>query len=369
MKKLILAAAAVVMTTAGAFAQDVNSMLAEETCKVLAKDKAKADKDIADAKKSLKASTWVKHAQLYADLTFQCAKIDSMSGVTAYNSYKKALEVEPTTKLAKDINAALNGTDENSKLFNSLMQNGINYNNAKNWAGAFKTFGLSSEVKKADTTASLYTAYMAQQLADDANTLKYFERFIEAGGINSYAYYASAQIYKKNKQTDKAMAILKKGVERNPADKDLKGEIINLNIGSGNTDAVIADLKNLVESDPKNVNYLYNLAITYDNMGKKAEAVEYYQKIIAIDSKNFDAQYMMGVTKFNEAVEIKKTVDKMDMATYKKEGKAVEDKVCARFTEAKVFFDAAKEVKPDDADLKGTMESLQGVLAQCSGRK
>lgn len=369
MKKLILTAG-FALVASGVFAQtSVDKLLQEEQCKTLSTMKAKLDKSSLDPKKGLKAATWVDRAKAYQDIAFQCAKLDSMAGVVAYESFKKALEVEPTTKLAKEINASLTGIDENAKLFNSLLQSGINFNNSKNSVSAFKCFSLASDVKKADTTSALYSGYMAQQIKDDANLIKYFEKFAELGGGNSYVYYVLAQKYKAAKQNDKAMAILKKGIERNPADKDLKGEVINLNISSGNNDAVVADLKKMIEIDPKNVNYLVNLAVVYDNSNKKELAFETYKKVLEIDPVNFDSNYGVGVLNFNQAVEIKKKVDGMDMKTYKVEGKAIEDKVCAKFKESQSFFEAAKLAKPDDSDLKNNLTNLKGVLDQCATRK
>jgi tetratricopeptide (TPR) repeat protein len=370
MKKIILTSALALFAT-GVYAQvqGVDQMLAEEQCKTFTKDKASADKAALDAKKSLKAATWINRAKIYADIPFQCAKIDSMAGVTAYESYKKALEIEPAGKAVKEINAALNGQDENSKLYNSVMQCGIGYNNSKSYANAYKCFSLASEIKKSDSTSSLYSGYMAQQINDEANLVKYFEKFVEQGGSNSYVFYALAQKYKVAKQLDKALAILKKGVEKNPADKDLKGEIININIGRGNNDDVVADLKKLVDADPKNVNYLFNLGAVYDNSGKKELALETYRKVIDLDPTNFDANYGVGVLYFNQAVEIKKAVDKMDMKTYKTEGKAVEEKVCTKFKESQSFFEAANKVKPNDEDLKSNLVNLKGVLDQCATRK
>ncbi len=369
MKKIILTSALAIFAATGVYAQGVDQLLAEEQCKSFTKEKASVDKASLDPKKSLKAATWVNRAKIYADIPFQCAKIDSMAGVTAYESYKKALEIEPAGKAVKEINAALNGQDENSKLFNSVMQCGINYNNSKNYSGALKCFALSSDIKKADTTSALYTGYMAQQINDDANLIKYFERFVEQGGSNSYVFYALAQKYKAGKDVDKALAILKKGVAKNPTDKDLKGEIININIGRGNNDDVIADLKKLVEADPKNANYLFNLGAVYDNAGKKELALETYKQVLAIDPANFDANYGVGVLYFNQAVEIKKTVDKMDMKTYKTEGKAIEEKVCTKFKESQSYFEEANKVKPNDEDLKGNLTNLKGVLDQCASRK
>jgi len=72
---------------------------------------------------------------------------------------------------------------------------------------------------------------------------------------------------------------------------------------------------------------------------------------------------------FNSAVVIKGTVDRMDMKTYNEKGKAIEEQVCATFTQSKVYFDKCKSLKADDQDTDANLSNLQGVLEQCSKRK
>jgi tetratricopeptide (TPR) repeat protein len=98
-------------------------------------------------------------------------------------------------------------------------------------------------------------------------------------------------------------------------------------------------------------------------------AASNYKKALEIDPSNYDANYNLGVFYFNQAVVVKGSVDKMDMKTYNEKGKAIEEQVCGTFNQAKVYFDKCKSIKPDDQDLVGNMESLQGVLEQCAKRK
>lgn len=68
---------------------------------------------------------------------------------------------------------------------------------------------------------------------------------------------------------------------------------------------------------------------------------------------------------YNEGVEIKKVVDYMDIATYRREGKAVEEKACAQFAISKPYFERASKVKPDDDVVKESLNNVIKILEQC----
>ena len=97
-------------------------------------------------------------------------------------------------------------------------------------------------------------------------------------------------------------------------------------------------------------------------------AKQYYAKALAVDPANYDANFNMGVFFFNEAVEMKKAVDNMDMTEYNKKGKEVDGQVCGKFKQALPYFTKAKSVK-DEADLNENLTNLQNILKQYEERK
>ncbi|MBX2954041.1 MAG: tetratricopeptide repeat protein [Leadbetterella sp.] len=97
----------------------------------------------------------------------------------------------------------------------------------------------------------------------------------------------------------------------------------------------------------------------------KNKASENYQKVLAKDPNSYEALYNLAVLNYNEGVEIKKVVDYMDIATYRKEGKAIEDKACAQFAVAKPYFERASKIKPDDEVVKESLSNLERILEQC----
>ncbi|MCD8540957.1 MAG: hypothetical protein LRY55_15240 [Leadbetterella sp.] len=106
--------------------------------------------------------------------------------------------------------------------------------------------------------------------------------------------------------------------------------------------------------------------LSADFKSTKAKASENYQKVLAKDSNNYDALYNMAVLTYNEGVEIKRVVDYMDIATYRREGKAIEDKACAQFALSKPYFERASKIKPDDDVVKDNLTNVERILEQCN---
>lgn len=93
------------------------------------------------------------------------------------------------------------------------------------------------------------------------------------------------------------------------------------------------------------------------------EVPQYYEGALKVDPNNFDALYQLGALNYNDAADIKRSLNNMDMETYKKEGKAVEERVLAKHQEALPFFERAYKIKKDE-DLKEVLKNIYKELKQ-----
>lgn len=439
------------------------------------KDKEKSDKDITDAKASAKAATWMDRAKTYQNIAATNIKLDSAAATTSYEAYNKVVELDKDKKggpgrLAKEAQEAL----KSPAMYSAFMQQGVAKFQGKNYPDAIKAMIMAGDINPKDTTAPLYTAIAAQQVKDNATAKTQLEKYITAGGKDASIYGSLAMLYRSDKEIDKALAALDKGIALAPNNKDLTSERVNLMLASNRMDDAVAGMKQLVEKDPNNAQNLVNLAIVYYNAAEKtgdelrklggdakasgndvnkklavekdalsaingeitrlnaaikkkptpelkrqlAEvqkratdskasvaqleaqakeaaskgaaaagsegkitelkqkqteeyklAKEYYTKALGIDAANYDANFNLGVLYYNEAVLLKKSVDAMDMAEYNKRGKEVDGQVCGKFKQALPYFQKAKAVKADEADLNENLTNLQNIVKQYEERK
>lgn len=438
------------------------------------KDKDKSDKDIADAKSSAKASTWLDRAKTYQSIAAQYIRVDSSAATTAYEAYKKVIELDKDKKggpgrLAKEAEDALKGP----ALYGAFMQQGVAKFQAKNYPDAVKAMSMAGEINPKDTLAPLYTAIAAQQIKDNATAKTQLEKYIAGGGKDAAIYGSLAMLYRTDNEIDKALATLDKGIALAPGNKDLANEKINIMLTTNRLDEAIVGMKQMVEKEPTNVQNLVNLSIIYNNIAHKSDEEirkleteakkgsssgkqladakglldtytseitrltglikkqpknadlkrqladvqkratdqkatiaqldadakaaaanasaaadaekqlaelkqkqaeyknlekDYLGKALAVDPNNYDANYNMGVYVFNEAVEMKRAVDKMDMADYNKTGKEADGKVCGKFKQALPYFEKAKSIK-DEPELTENLTNTQNILKQYEERK
>jgi len=87
----------------------------------------------------------------------------------------------------------------------------------------------------------------------------------------------------------------------------------------------------------------------------------YYTKALEVDPNNYDALYQMGAYYYNDAVELKRQVNSMDMNEYKKSGKDLEAKLAVKYNEALPYFERGFQVKKDE-DLKEILKQVYREL-------
>lgn len=133
--------------------------------------------------------------------------------------------------------------------------------------------------------------------------------------------------------------------EYNTALNDFKGDLTKVESEVGD---VVVNAAKLAELNAKIAEFRKDLPM-------------YYSKAIEADENYYDALYQLGAYYFNEAVEIRKKVDNMDMDTYKKEGKAVEAIVAAKYEQALPHFEKAFKNKKEE-DLKEVLKQIYKAL-------
>lgn len=364
MKKTLLAsvALAAILFTIDTSAQGVEDKLRDAQCEVAAKAIESAEKTTNHPKKGLKGSSWLKLGDAYMDASTTCGR-DSMSSRKAYETYLKAAEVDAAGdgKAKDDIAEALKST----KLHSSLLSQGAAYYNVQELGKALELFKIANMVDPKDTTTTLYAGIVAQQNSDMVTAKEFFLKHVANGGTDAAVFYSLSLIYNKDEDYDKSIDILKKGIEKQPNDKDLKGQLINTYIVSDRIEAAKSDLKALVDASPTNTANMTNLAIIYDNTGDPENALKYYNMVLALEPDNYDVNFNLGVMNFNQAVEIKKEVDAMDMKEYQKSGAAVEKKVCEKMNEAKPYFEKCAASDRSEEAVTENLKTIDRILGQC----
>ncbi len=345
------------LTVASAFAQAGPAFASLQSGK-LDVAKEQIDKAITNEKQSTKANTWIYRGDIYAAIAGSplpnYSSLDSNAVQVAYDAYKKASEMD-----AKK-------ADEAKKKIADLYPLALNAGGKKfqenKFLDAGKNFDLARMLNATDTTAALYAGVAYQKAENYAKARDAFEALINLGTNDPSIYNVVHSIYRTEKNNDKALEILKKGVAKFPNNKELKQNEFNLYIEMGKSEEAKNNLLEAVKADPNNVEYLKNLGILYDQTGDKAKAQEYYEKVLAIDANNYDANFNLAVVHYNKGADLSKKVRDMDLKTYQKEGKKLETEMKSSFQKALPHFEKNFASRKDDVQVLEPLKSIYTIL-------
>ena len=186
--------------------------------------------------------------------------------------------------------------------------------------------------------------------------MKIFDRILERNSQNSFVRISRANIYIDQKKYTEAEAELKKVIEFDP-----KNAAAHYNLGvalyrQNKLDEAVLAYRKAIELDPKNGQAFYNnLGATLDEQNKLDEAIVAYRKAIELDPKNGKAYNNLGITlnkqnKLDEAVSAHRKaieLEPKDAEVYNNLGITLDEQ--NNLDGAVAAYQKAIELKPEDA--------------------
>jgi tetratricopeptide (TPR) repeat protein len=324
--------------------------------------KAKEEIDLATAHEKTidKPKTWFTKGEVYEAIALsddpQYKDMQDEALNEAVEAYDKAKSMDEGGNYAglSDIKI--------DNIWGTMINMGAEAYNQEDYDNALTYFEKSSLLKPSDTTGYYYAGIAAQQGEMYDEALENYYKLIDLDYHNEDIY--SSVIYLErshNNDNETALEVIGMAREHFPENETLMKEEINLLILTEQTDEAKSRLESAIQAEPDNANLYYNLAYISEQTGDDEAAVVNYEKAIAADPNYFDATFNLAVIHYNKAAEILKEANEMDLRTYQKEGKAIEEKAKLEFQSALPFLEKAHEIKPDD---RVVLETLQTVYVQ-----
>lgn len=210
-----------------------------------------------------------------------------------------------------------------------------------------------SNVTKEAVYLNLYYACDAQ--GDIAGSKENLQELIDASYQDPQIYAYMSEIYQKEGNTDKALAIIKEGREFFDTDVDLI--IFELNFYLGAEDFVKAEelLKLAVKEDPNNEKLFFALGTSYDNLGEFEKAQDAYKEAVSIDPNFYDANYNLGIMFYNKAGELLKKAN--DTRDYKK-ADVIKNNAESIMFKSLPYIETCYRLQPDDKNILIVLKEL-----------
>lgn len=280
----------------------------------LIKAKEEIDKAAVNEKTIGMPKTWFYTGLIYKDI-YQAAPADNTVLEKSTDAFKKVSELEkPAGEFTKKSQEHLD------QIWAISINNGVSLYQAENYRLSITDFERAQSIKPADTTAYVYAFYAANELKDQALLEKYSAALVHLNYSSEAVYYINIDFLMDKNLLDSAYTVSKKALNQYPADIPLKSQQTELMVKMNKTQEAIENLKVLSNKNPKDVQLLINIGSQYTNLNDEQHAAEYYQKALAIDSTNFNANYNLAVFSLRKANEISKQILASDNAikrTYK----------------------------------------------------
>lgn len=399
MKKIIMVAAGLSLAVT-AVAQKANIQSAQNYLRDKDYDKALEyiNKALTDPSTKDEPRTWYVKGNIYMDMQSDpkhSANSPYREAATAFlkaNQLKAGYEKETIRQAL--LNAAYNYYNDAAKAYNQK-----NYDAAIEYTGQVTQIHdldggkMYTGMKSFDTVnvqgkqIGAFSAYYANKHDVAVPMLQALKDDPIVGSPNMYMLLADS--YKKLGKTDEYLTTIKAAADKYPENTNVRNEMLNYYIKSGQTDVVVKQMEDAVAKEPNNADYLYNLAVIYngiafpkDGSGKdmpkpanymemvsKAEAS--YMRALAVSPNNVDYNYNTGALYYNQATEVNGEMNKITGNT-PKEVKQFEDLKAQRdaiFDKAKPYLEKTvslldPKVGSWSADEKFTYQSALTALRQ-----
>lgn len=310
--------------------------------------------------------TWEVRGEIYQaifqteDENFKKLSDDPLT--VAFDSYKKALELDENNKFGKSLKIKL------TLLTNDLTNQAVEAFQDEDYDKALSSFEQiieinNTDIVKADNPAAVDTVILFNAGLAAYNAKKYdksIEYYSEAAkygynGARTYSLIADA--HQQKGDTIGALDVLKVGFEKYPDDNGVLTSMIQIYLDMEKTDEAMKYLEMAIAQDPTNTTYYFAQGTLYEKINDEENAIKTYEKALEIDPEFFNANYNLGALYYNKGVqqiEVANAVPPNENERYVAETK----KADVWWDKALPYMEKCNELQPDD---EMTLESLKNL--------
>lgn len=239
--------------------------------------------------------------------------------VQARDAYLKAAELDAKGSKTKQL------ADKLSSLRNMMVNDAMSYytlGNLEKAAFYFEETLPCSEnpvLNTVDTMVVYYAAVTYDATGNIDKASEYYQKCIDLGyDMNGDVPAALAALYLKEGDVDQAKKCLNDAFAKYPTSQSVLVSLINLYMDTNDDPQKILDLiKSAQKNEPDNATLVYAEGNVYKSLGDIDNAIKCYQKSFEIDPNYIFGIFSIGNTYFEQAVNLQKEIDALDLSDIK----------------------------------------------------
>lgn len=325
-----------------------------------------------DEKLSTKAQTWLYMGNIYyflanneynekqKDNAYQIIYPDAP--VVAYDAFAKSREINANAE-AMDMFTA---KDAMKQLYPLLLVRGVDQLIANDYVAAKSTLEKAIASYEMDTPQYpmhgeiyYYYAYALETLGEKDNVCKVYDKAIEDGSTNPYAYVRLIEAYKAANDNAKVEATLQRAKANLPNEMSIRLAEVDYYYWTNDTVKAKSLLSQIPVNTITNADELVNASNFYIRDKNYKEACRLLEKANGISPNNFVVLFNLGVCKYNLSQELFNKYNDLAVANKKgPEADAFKTESDEILSQAASYFEQARLLEPNDLALLNTLRAI-----------
>lgn len=123
----------------------------------------------------------------------------------------------------------------------------------------------------------------------------YYQQALKQPSTQPIQHLELATIYEGQGQLNDAVRTLEQSRLIFPEDKDILFKLIKMYAQAERFEAIVPIIDEAIKHEPENVELNYLAGFSYENEGNKSLAKQFYEKTVALDNNNYEANLALGL--------------------------------------------------------------------------
>lgn len=233
---------------------------------------------------------------------------------------------------------------------------------------AARHFENTAMIAPDSTGGYVNQAYALINADREAEAIAPLEEAISRGDTSPENYIRVASLYSVTDQQNEAVRILREARDVHPTDVDIQAQLLNAYVVADRMDEAMADYESLVVSEPDNKYYRYNYGSLLLEAERYDDAIENLRAATRIDPYYPAAQFNLGASFINRAVDLRETINNLDDELREQRSTLSRDEITQRENEIDALIEEQHSYFDEAIDpLERALDLSSGARFEVSG--